>query len=259
MTAAGRREDALHAGARIGRAADDLDARRAGIDRADPQPVGVGMRLGLDHIADGEGRERRARGRRRSRPRGRARSAGRRSPSASASVSRCSFSQERVNFIAPSPPTRLGTSSGEEAVVAQPAQIGLEEGAQIGDAVFQHGDALDPHAEGEALLARRIDAAHLPAPWDGPCRSRGSPASRSPAPIFSSPPAREQPMSTSADGSVKGKKLGRKRTGRSSTPKKARQNSIRQPFRWPIWVVSSITSPSTWWNIGVWVMSLSQR
>ncbi len=66
-------------------------------------------------------------------------------------------------------------------------------------------------------------------------------------------------MSTSADGSVNGKKLGRKRTGRSATPKKARQKSMMQPLRWPICVVSSTTSPSTWWNIGVWVMSESQR
>ena len=51
----GRRKDALHAGARIGRAADDLH-RRAGarIHAADPQPVGIRMRLRLDDRSDDE-------------------------------------------------------------------------------------------------------------------------------------------------------------------------------------------------------------
>ncbi len=56
---AGRREHALHAGARIGRAAHDLDRLAvAGIDHADAQPVGIGMLLGLDHAGDDERRER---------------------------------------------------------------------------------------------------------------------------------------------------------------------------------------------------------
>ena len=37
----------------------------------------------------------------------------------------------------------------------------LEESAQVGDAVLQHADPLQPHAEGEALPARGIDAAVL--------------------------------------------------------------------------------------------------
>ena len=41
----------------------------------------------------------------------------------------------------------------------QPAHVGLEEGAQIVDAVFQHGDAVDAHAPGEALVLVRIEAA----------------------------------------------------------------------------------------------------
>ena len=52
--AAGRREDALHAGARVGRAAHDLHDAAAGIDLADPQPVGVGMLHRLDDVADDE-------------------------------------------------------------------------------------------------------------------------------------------------------------------------------------------------------------
>src|SRR5262245_575197 len=43
--------------------------------------------------------------------------------------------------------------------MAEPAQIGLEEGAQIRDAVFQHGDAVEPHAEGKALPLVGIEAA----------------------------------------------------------------------------------------------------
>ena len=53
-----RREHALHAGARIRRAAHHLDRiAGAGIDHADPQPVGVGMLLGLGDARDDERRE----------------------------------------------------------------------------------------------------------------------------------------------------------------------------------------------------------
>ena len=52
---ADRREDAAHAGARIGRAADDLHRRAvAGVDHADAQPVGVRMLFGLDDARDDE-------------------------------------------------------------------------------------------------------------------------------------------------------------------------------------------------------------
>ena len=66
-------------------------------------------------------------------------------------------------------------------------------------------------------------------------------------------------MSTSIDGSVNGKCDGRKRTGRSGTAKKARQKSVMQPLRCPMWMSVSTASPSTWWNIGVWVASESLR
>ncbi len=62
--------------------------------------------------------------------------------------------------------------------MAQPAQIAIVEGPQIGDAVFQHRHPLDPHAKREALILRGVDAAILPAPWDAPCRCRGFRASR---------------------------------------------------------------------------------
>ena len=52
-----RREHALHAGARIGRAADDLHRLAAGVDDADAQPVGVGMLLRLDDARDDEALE----------------------------------------------------------------------------------------------------------------------------------------------------------------------------------------------------------
>ena len=53
-----RHEHALHAGARIRRAAHDLDRLAvAGIDHADAQPVGVGMLLRLDDARDDERRE----------------------------------------------------------------------------------------------------------------------------------------------------------------------------------------------------------
>ena len=57
---AGRGEHADQAGARIRRAADHLHRRgtMAGIDHADPQPVGVGVRLGRDHPRNAERRQR---------------------------------------------------------------------------------------------------------------------------------------------------------------------------------------------------------
>ena len=44
-------------------------------------------------------------------------------------------------------------------------------------------------------------------------------------------------MSTSIDGSVNGKKHGRKRICTWSTSKKALQNSSSTHFRWPMWLV----------------------
>src|SRR5437660_802092 len=47
----------------------------------------------------------------------------------------------------------------QEPVVLEPAQIGFVEGAEIGDAVFQHRHPLDSHPEGKALIFLGIDAA----------------------------------------------------------------------------------------------------
>ena len=70
---------------------------------------------------------------------------------------------------------------------------------------------------------------------------------------------RSQRMSHSSDGSVKGKKLGRARSSILSISKKALQNSSTVHFRWPRLMPSSITSASTWWNMGEWVASESTR
>src|SRR5690348_16535341 len=65
----------------------------------------------------------------------------------------------RLSPRKPEPEARLVEEG--EAVMAEPSEVGVEEGAQVRDAVFQHRDALDPHAEGEALIAGAVDAAHL--------------------------------------------------------------------------------------------------
>src|SRR5690606_24790946 len=70
--------------------------------------------------------------------------------SSEASVSRCSLSQERVNFILVFPWKLLAQAAEQgrqieraEAVMLEPANVGVEEGAQVRHAVFQHGDAVD--------------------------------------------------------------------------------------------------------------------
>ena len=69
------REHALHAGARVGRTADDLHDAGTRIDRADAQPVGVGMGLGFHDEGDLEGGPAPSRGLRCLRVRGRSPSA----------------------------------------------------------------------------------------------------------------------------------------------------------------------------------------
>ena len=51
---AGGGENALHAGPRVGRAADHLQCLLARVDQAQAQAVGVWVRLRLDHVGDGE-------------------------------------------------------------------------------------------------------------------------------------------------------------------------------------------------------------
>src|SRR5215510_4008390 len=74
-----------------------------------------------------------------------------------ASVSRCSLSQARVNFImvmqqsCAQSAREGGKVERTEAVMREPAHVGLEERAQVRHAVFEHRDAVDPHAPGENL------------------------------------------------------------------------------------------------------------
>ena len=49
-----------------------------------------------------------------------------------------------------------------EAVMGEPAHVGLEERAKIRHAVFEHGDAVDPHRSEERRVGKE-------------CRSRWSP------------------------------------------------------------------------------------
>src|SRR3546814_14074518 len=56
--AADRRKDTLHAAARVGGAAHDLDLALAGIDDANPETIRVGVLPRLLHIGDGEGLQR---------------------------------------------------------------------------------------------------------------------------------------------------------------------------------------------------------
>lgn len=77
-------------------------------------------------------------------------------------------------------------------------------------------------------------------------------------PTWPLPPQSTQEMSTSALGSVKGKKLGRKRT-LVFAPKMARTKAVSVPRRSAMLTLRSARSPSIWWNMGVWVRSESRR
>ena len=66
-------------------------------------------------------------------------------------------------------------------------------------------------------------------------------------------------MSNSADGSVNGKYDGRRRDENSS-PKYALVNASIVPARSAKVMSRSTTSPSIWWNTGMWVASaVSER
>jgi len=104
----------------------------------------------------------------------------------------------------------------------------------------------------------------MPAPRAKPCQRAGSwPAARStfgwiiPQPRISIQP-RSPRMSTSPEGSVKGKKLRRKRSS-TSRPNKRLAVSKSSPFRSAKVVRSSTRNASIWWNMGLWVESASWR
>src|SRR5262245_6635609 len=54
---------------------------------------------------------------------------------------------------------KRGEVERAEAVMGEPAHVGLEKRAEIRHAVFEHGDAIDPQAPGEALILIRIKPA----------------------------------------------------------------------------------------------------
>ena len=65
-------------------------------------------------------------------------------------------------------------------------------------------------------------------------------------------------MSISAEGSVKGKKLGRN-LRLTSGENILWANVVRTPFRSAKVTFSSTRNPSTWWNMGEWETSASHR
>ena len=113
---------------------------------------------------------------------------------------------------------------------SQEAQVAAVEEADVVDPVAEHRDALDAEAEREAGIDSRSRSRRdantagstIPAP-----RISSQPVplqTRQPsAPTEPRPPQITQPMSTSALGSVKGKKLGRKRTADSRAEQLAQE------------------------------------
>ena len=108
--------------------------------------------------------------------------------------------------------------NGQWSELPQEAHVVVEQQAQVGDAVLAHDHPLDAHAEGEAGVLPAVVA-------DGVEDGRVHHPSG-------------QVMSTSAEGSVKGKKLGRNRVPISG-PKYALANWSRQVRR------SLIVTPSS--------------
>src|SRR5437879_913122 len=78
-------------------------------------------------------------------------------------VSRCSFSQERVNFMLCAPSAQagggIGRGEGREAIVLQPADVAGEHVAQVRHAVLESPQPVDAEAEGEALPGVGVEAA----------------------------------------------------------------------------------------------------
>src|SRR6185312_12970637 len=68
------------------------------------------------------------------------------------------------------------------------------------------------------------------------------------------PPQKMQLICTSADGSVKGKKLGKKRV-LTDEPKSAFMAWSSVPLRSEKVMLVSTQRPSTWWKMGEWVAS----
>ncbi len=244
------RQRALESGARVARAADDLQ-RLAAAACETLQTCSLsacGCALGAEDLRHDDAGEWRRRG-------------SSASSSKPAMVSRAPSSRALPRHARP---TRQARSKeifmrSKRPELPQETQVVLEEQAQVVHAVTQHREPVDARAEGIAGVALRIDAAGLAARSDAPCRSRRSRASRSACRCGSPCPSQNtQDMSTSADGSVKGKYEGRRRIARSCS-----KNACRKPcstaFMLAKLTSSPTTSPSSWWNIGECVMSESLR
>src|SRR5690606_21176836 len=163
------------------------------------------------------------------------------SASRSASTRTCSRSQFSLNFIA--------RSSGE---LAQEAHVVVEETAQVVHAVAQHREPLDADAEGEAGVALRVDpdvAQH--AGMDHAAAQHLEPAGRA---------VRLLPGNVELRGGLGEREIARAEAHfEVALVENARTNSASVPFRSLRLARSSTSRPSTWWNIGVWVWSLSER
>src|SRR5512140_3040156 len=66
-----------------------------------------------------------------------------------------SLAERRGRWI----PAFAGMTSYPSRKLPQEAHVVLEERAQVGDAITQHRQALDAHAEGKTGVALRVDAA----------------------------------------------------------------------------------------------------
>ena len=144
------------------------------------------------------------------------------------------------------------SSAGGQAELAQEAQVAVEEQAQVVDAVAQHRQPVDARAEGEADDALGVEAhvahhlrMHL-------ARARDL------------EPAAGQRAALEHDVDL-GARLGEREVARaeaqrsSSVSKKARMKSRYTAFRSRKLTFSPSHRPSTWWNIGECVASLSTR
>ena len=150
-----RREHAYKPGARIGRAAHDLQRFRLPVSTVQqPQLVGIGMLLGGDHARDDEAASAAALSSRLSTSSPMLVSVSRDASAASASVVEMILQPGERELHRLKPSVQRRDVERSEAVMLQPAQIGVEERPNVGDAVFQHRHAVEAEAEGEALIAR---------------------------------------------------------------------------------------------------------
>ncbi len=128
----------------------------------------------------------------------------------------------------------------------------------IWDAVADHRQAIDPHAEGEPGVLRRVVSGRCEdVGVDDPAPQQFDPAG--PAQVRHPDPSQvKHEKCISAEGSVNGKKCGWKRTWRPD-PKNSLAKYARVPLRSAKVMSSSTARPSIWWKTGVWVASIVSR